>query len=391
MQNKLYVTAKVTECKIAGNNVADLFLSMNIYEDIFYYYRTAKLILFDTNDIIRKFPIVGFEDVNFSYQKEGGGTSINKFKIYKIDKDLKTANRENNNNLIILYLISEEAIRDRMVSICKKFEEPPHSTLQYVITTVMKSNKRIDIEPSTNTLKSVFNFWDGSKSIEFLCRHSEGSFPDYIFFENKDGFVFKPLSKIITLPKKEEFTYKKENTATYIDTDIINLQMFDYFNINEMGLNDAFGNTVYKYKDDYYEWTKFEFDFDTVSPFGGYVGGKNQFVADLKHFNNFILTYQNNEHLAKRFLLLKQMFKYGLIVKIQGNPDRTAGDVFKLNYLPREREKSDLNEMLSGNWLATNINHEITRSGDYIQNIKLVKNGFASCKTTGSLNGAINA
>jgi hypothetical protein len=75
----------------------------------------------------------------------------------------------------------------------------------------MESTKSVNVEPTINSTKYTSNYWSPVQNIMYLADTAinVNGTPDFIFFENRDGFYFISLESLYSNNVFQEFTYDK--------------------------------------------------------------------------------------------------------------------------------------------------------------------------------------
>jgi hypothetical protein len=194
-------------------DIAAQVINIQLYEDLFSPFLSGSLILKESLDLINLFPFIGEEylEMEISTPTLQKNNIKGKFHIYKM------TNREiigDRSMVYQLHFISIEALADLNKKISKSFS----GKVSDIITKFVKdkydgleSNKQIFVEPTLNSTKYVSNFWTPVQNITYLTEQAinQNKTPDYVFFENRDGFYFISLESRYGGALYQEFTYDK--------------------------------------------------------------------------------------------------------------------------------------------------------------------------------------
>ena len=382
-KNTFDIVLKNLSIILKGNgtetNLNGGLITLNIYEDIFSNFLTGKINVVDTHDLQKNFPLIGNENLEITYASSNDDSpKLLNFKIYKLDSDPKVTTSFEHQKIITLYFCSKEMITNSSIAISKKFDGKPNSIVKDLVKNNLKSKKKINTDSVTNKIKYVSNFWKFSKNLNYIYKNSlVNDNPDLLFFENPEGFHFKSLNNLLNKKAKATLEYK-ENLDQKIVKDYYNkMKMNKYFDLLEF----QFGNKIYKYDDENYEFYIEENDFETVSETQNSLGRNLLYDDELKSNHNVQLTYNDEKVVSRRNQIFNALDNYHLILSLKGDSSRTVGQVYDIKFRSFKREELD-NELLSGKWLASNINHQIFSDGTYEQNIKFIKNAFSKADTT---------
>lgn len=364
--------------------LGEVYITINVYEDLFSPFKTGKLIILDTEDLQQLFPLVGGEDLAVNFKSKNDKTakySLQQYKIYKLEKDSKTYENVENRKMLILYFCSPEYLIDLNTSISKKFYNTPSATIQSFITDIYKSKKEFSFDPAPNKVELFANFWKPTDCISYLSKKTNvKSVADFVFYENKFGFNFKSLNILLGEEYSHELITVDGQEVLYGYDSIRQFQFNKYYNLIDAYNNGTLGNTVYGVDATNYQHTKSRFNPITVTKHSTSLGKKVQFDSSLLGYSNTMHTFIGSDTVAIRDQILKAFSNYHLVVKLTGDSTKTVGLVVKINFRQFNKENVEDNTIFSGNWLITNINHVVTRGGKYEQNIKLIKNSFLEYK-----------
>jgi len=193
------VAASIISSTGAVIDVRLILDEINIYEDILSPVITGNIILHDSNDLINKSPITGFEYFSVEFEKPSSSQKYSKiFRIYKLT-DRKRINAQN--EMFVLHFCSEELLINELSRVSKTYQS---KTIDSIVRDIARNYLKIDskkiptsqIHPTVGTHSIVIPNWNPFFAINWLSRmaiHSIYSSPSYVFFEDRDGFHFTPL------------------------------------------------------------------------------------------------------------------------------------------------------------------------------------------------------
>lgn len=188
-------------------------LTVQVYEDIFSPFITGSLIVKESLDLVNLFPFIGEEYVELEIRTP----TLDKNNIKGTFYIYKLSNRELLGDRSVVYqlhFISTEAISDLNKKISKTFTGKVSDLVKTFITDKfdgMESTKEVVVEPTINSTKYTSNFWTPTQNITHLVDTAinVNKTPDYVFFENRDGFYFISLESLYSNNVFQEFTYDK--------------------------------------------------------------------------------------------------------------------------------------------------------------------------------------
>lgn len=189
----------------SAGKVADIRLicdEINLYEDLLSPVITGNIVLHDSNDLINKLPITGFEYVVLEFEKPSSSQKYSKvFRIYKLtDRQRMNAQHES----FILHFCSEESIINESCRVSKTYQ---NKTIDAIVKDIATSYLKIDpkkfpddqIVSTVGTHSVVIPNWHPFFAINWLSRMAMSTSypsPSYVFFEDRDGFHFAPLEQL---------------------------------------------------------------------------------------------------------------------------------------------------------------------------------------------------
>jgi hypothetical protein len=236
-------------------DIAAQVVNIQFYEDLFSPFITGSLILKESLDLINLFPFVGEEylELEVSTPTLDVNNIKGKFYIYKL------TNREMVGDRAVAYqlhFISTEAIVDLNKKPSRVFADKVSKLIEPFIKDNiigLESDKKVFVEETSNNIKYISNFWSPVKNIMYLAEkaRNRNSVPNYVFFENRDGFYFISLESLYSnAALQQEFLYDnysrdftkdgksvKNITEDYKRITSINIPVgFDYINNIQSGM-----------------------------------------------------------------------------------------------------------------------------------------------------------
>jgi hypothetical protein len=201
-------------------NIIKIITGFSYYEDIFSPFVTAVANIFDSGmNLIGTLPIQGGERVVIKIKNIKDEVNEYDLHVWKVYNRQFTRNSQNYN----LALISKEALYNEGVRITEKLSGLPNKIVEDILKNYLGTKKKIDTEiakykinfyPSGKKAHSIIqtimyksvpkiSSFNSSNSSKSKRESSKSSIPTntekasgtagYLFFENKDGFVFKSM------------------------------------------------------------------------------------------------------------------------------------------------------------------------------------------------------
>ena len=395
-----------------GQVITNQVIALEIYEDMFTPFISGVLIVKDSLDLANLFPLVGEESVNIKVYTptftDKDKIINNQFYIYKM------ANREiagERNVVYELYFISKEAIVDLNKKVSRAYEGKISDIATKIITDKpngLETTKTVNIEDTSNAVKYISNYWSPVKNMNYIAdtaANKNGS-AGYLFFENRKGFNFVSTENLYAQPIIQEFIYDAymrdftEDGRSYRNVEeeykrIIEISIpvvFDYAERSMMGMHSSklisYDIVTKKYSVKTFDmldnWDK-KVHLNKFAP----VSDKNirRFNASIitypKYYNNFnnYTDVTNSKTIQQRLSILKQSRNTTVKIVVPGRTDYTVGSkvymkLNKFNPIDSSDSNSDiLDNMFSGNYIISAINHEIDREKHQC-NIELIKDSY---------------
>ena len=191
-------------------NLDNIYVSLDIYENMFSNGLTGTLMIVDTNNLIMNAPITGQEFLSFKIKTPTiDNVSIDFTKhvmtVYKID--LRKAER--GNEVIQLHFCSPELLRNSRTRLSKSYEGNISDIVRKVLEDAKSVNTKKDlfIEDTLGLKKIISPNKNPYALIRDLTTDAiaiNGS-PHFVFFENIDGIHFRTLDSLYNQGSTGEF------------------------------------------------------------------------------------------------------------------------------------------------------------------------------------------
>lgn len=375
-------------------DIAAQVINIQVYEDLFSPFMTGSLIVKESLDLVNLFPFIGEEYLELEIRtptlKENNIKG--KFYIYKM------SNRELLGDRSVIYqlhFISIEAIADVNKKISKTFSGKISDIVKTFVSDKidgMESTKSVNTEPTINSIKYTSNFWTPTQNIMYLVDNAinVNKTPDYVFFENRDGFYFISLETLYSNNVFQEFTYDKYTrddlpgggSVKNVQEDykrIISISMptgYDYIDRIRSGMLASKLITYDSTKKSYStkNYNMFE-RFDKQKHLNKFPINSNKSIFR----NNSLIINEpkafgsqtgfgdvtNTKSIQERTSLLKLAEANKLEITVPGRTDYTVGQKIAvvLNKIEQTTEKDGdtTDRMFSGYYIIAAINHYIDR------------------------------
>ena len=422
--DKLILRSEVTGTSV---NIRALFSRMEIYEDMFSPYMTAKIYMNDGLNIAENLPIRGQETLELSFRTDfDGAASINKtFKIYKIDQQIIDENGRGQQ--YVLHLISEGGY----FNYSEYCGYSVKGTVSDMVGEVFKKHfpeylwkDTLSVQPTTDNFLYVLpRSYTPFKAVTWLARRAicgiGGDYSPFFFYETVEGYRFHSLSAIIDSGQatKDIYYYANKNvnrnpeinegsgikTKGSLPSMYNRLQSLEEKTRFDMVENIGSGivssiltvhdllhkekrNTIFREVDVFENSKKMG-----TSPHYIRVKGSNEFFDKSSctysylpftpytvhtNDNNIIDNTRIEEYFLQRKYMINTMMTQKVVVSIYGDSSKRVGQLMEIS-VPKiaadghlQEEKDDKN--LSGDYMITSICHEMGQK--YMCTVELSRN-----------------
>jgi hypothetical protein len=365
-------------------------LAVHFYEDIFAPFISGSLVVKESLDLINLFPFIGEEylDLQITTPTLEKNPIRGKYYIYKLTDRQLVGDRS---VVYQLHFISVEAVTDLNKKTSRVYADKISNLIEPFIkdkTIGLESEKQVYIEDTLNNTKYISNFWSPTKNIMWLVDSAinKNKTPNYVFFENRDGFYFISLESLYSNQPYQEFVYDKFASESGSNIDIEK----DYKRITSYSIPvaydyiDRINNGMLASKMIAYDVTKKTYSSKNYSMFDRFAQQKhlntypinsdsaifrsNSYIMNMpKYFGNFngFGDVTNAKHIQERLSLLKIAEANKIQITVPGRTDYTVGlKVFvRFNRIEPVTKKDDdiTDKIFSGYYIISAINHSIDR------------------------------
>lgn len=369
-------------------------INVQVYEDLFSPFITGSLILKDSLDLVNLFPFIGEEYLEL----EISTPTLEKYNIKGKYYIYKMSNREMTGDKSVVYqlhFISIEAVVDLNKKISRVFADRVSKLIEPFIkdkTFGLESDKNVFVEDTLNNSKYISNYWTPIQNIMYLVFSAinTNKSPNYIFFENRDGFYFISLESLYTNSVSQNFVYDKYTrddrpgggSARNIEKDykrILDISMptvFDYMDRIRSGMLSSRQISYDVTKKTYtaknynmfqrFEKQKHLNEFPINSDSSTFRSNSKiiNFPKNFGNFNGFgdVTDAKSNQ---ERISLMKLAEANKISITVPGRCDYTVGQKINLDLKriePLSKKDGDTTDkMFSGNYIIAAINHYVDK------------------------------
>jgi len=398
-----------------GQDILNQISGIQIFESLFDPFITGVLIVDDTLDLINLFPLVGEEFLNLDIVtptlntiNDGIKRSITgRFYIYKVTERNYIGDKRLTYKL---HFISFEALVDLNKKLSQPFKGKCSDIAKVLMTSQgLETKKNYYIEPCSNSIKFISNFWSPVKCLNYLSERAINykDSPTYYFFENRNGFNFASLQQLAAAANSSQLFTNDAYTRDFKKTgqNIKNIEE-DYKRVTDVNVPvvydymDRIRNGTYSSRLITHDILTKRYNvksYDSKKTFNREVTlNKNPLTSskNIAFSDSAIMTkplYNNNftgygdvtssNYTQKRISRMNQFKSNSIEITVPGRTDYTVGqkvDLLFYKNVPLRKGESDLehvDKVYSGKYLVSAINHFISRQ-DHECSMELVKDSY---------------
>ena len=389
-------SVQITTAQGFYQDITNQVIGIQVFEDLFSPFITGTLEILDSLDLVNVFPLNGEEylDLKLSTPTLETGNIDQKFYISKMSNRVMAGDRS---TVYTLHFVSVDILTDLNTKISKTFSGKCSDIAKQILTDKINGlniSKKYVIEETKNSTKYISNFWSPVKNLNNLVENSinTNNQSSFVFYEDRYGFNFVSLDTLYDRNIFQEFVYDsyvrdKPNNDGQTTRDVTE----DYKRIREINVPTAFDyidrlrNGMFGSRMFNHDLTTKRFDNKTYNMLDNFARQThlNKFpLASNKasySYNSMIIKvpkYQGNftnfgdstnaSSIQNRISLMAQINANKIEIIVPGRLDYTVGlrigvKLYKIS--PNNKEDTDtIDEMLSGSYLISAINHYINRN-----------------------------
>ena len=252
----------------------------------------------------------------------------------------------------------------------------------------LESTKNVYIEPIVKDTKYISNYWTPAGNIDYLKVHAinqDGS--PYVFFENRDGFIFASLEYLYKVPVEFSFRYDKytmdvEQGRTYTNPNedskrILGIKIHEGYDYLKRLQNGVYGSRQISYDINRQKYSVKDYvlsqdpKITTMNPHFTFPdsvrfneSAQMSYVKNNYNFNEY-KDNTNQGTIQKRKAVMNMSDSNKIHITVPGRCDYTVG--MKVNatlpkIFPIERSETEvIDERFSGDYIIGSIHHFINR------------------------------
>lgn len=391
------------------NQIIDLYINESIYTPFI----TGSITILDTLGIDTALPINGQEFIQINLKTPYTNIPIeNFFYVTKIENKQLTSNHKYTYDLIIA---SVEFLTDLNTRIAQSVQGTTQEILPQLYYN-LKSDKKINFEESVNELRYVSNYWTFNENMNYVCNHSINEIAGvcYMFFENRDGFNFISLEKIIktfidngnkpymTWVSGDKLTYSIGGNHKNIDTEyqsVLNtvaLNSHDYLTYAKSG---AYGSMMFAYDATNQNLLLNVYDSSIKYKNTVQLNSFNCIPDEMPILPDATMLYKSymlntyddvfdttNVSWLQHKLARLAIFKMNrIMIRVWGKTDYTVGKVVRYEHYERSpggngtNQAEILNKFISGNYIIAEIAHHFNfDKKEHTCDLQLIKDSYVA-------------
>lgn len=397
-----------------GYNVVDIrgqARHIDIYEGVNDSFLYGEIIIADGIDLKNTFPIIGEERVLITFNTPTFKPITMDLRVYAVENIQRTDN--NRLTIYTLKVASVEYLTNASKRITKRYKGQISDFIKQIVTDDLGSSKKFDdveatqgiddfLIASANPLAAIDTFRLRSFSPEFKSS-------SYCFYEDREGYHFKTLEKMIKDKKAEATqTGAATNIRSFyyddnIDRTITQVRFRDVLGFNQ--LNDqntidrieagAFNNLVHNFDMFTGEMTEIKYESQINKDIFQQTATKERFGTDpfvekygKEPAQTFLVPFSSereNDNVGEKMghlhSFIEQVAQNLAHMLIYGDSSLMIGDMIAVNYtnpVDKDSKSEEDQEIITRNFLVSHIRHQITVSTRpvYLQSLEMMNSSY---------------
>jgi hypothetical protein len=395
-------------------DITNSVLSIDYFEDILSPCVTMTINVAMSNSLVHGLPIRGGEKVILDLSVATGNFILDGddgMYVYKVSNYVSNGVSEQ----FTLNLVSREGLTNETSRVEKKYQKVPiNEHVTSILRDILRTNKfqSENIEKTSNSYSFIGNqkkpfhilTWLGPKGIpDNTSSGTRGSqakgVAGFLFYENKEGFNFKSIEKLVSATKSQgsvpKYTYNSviEHQSNAANFTILNYNVEKNIDLMKSLRVGMYANKTYFY--DLYE--------NKVDIYGYYL--KDEIKSKLgaqeelsipegfgESFSRILVrtsdrgtldpndiagsSGRDNTDMAKSFSRYNLLFTQSLNMVVPCNINLKAGDVIEAHFPKVDSTKrSTVDEEQSGKYLIKELRHHF-EGGQVVTSLKLIRDSY---------------
>jgi hypothetical protein len=379
-------------------NIVEHVKGLSIFESIFTPGIMVELSIWDTKNIASKLPILAGQKISIQLCTPGRAD----MKYDLIITELKEGDPAPNmrTKSYVLCATSEEVMRNQANQVIKSYNTNISSIIEDIIKSYLTTKKKISTQQTKGIQKIIVQSQQPFDAISMLRKRSisvDNKSSSYVFFENKDGFHFKTLEKLMEGDASDRVFTNDETIRTDITKPIFR-NLINYRQLAQYSAIDRVGSgglqvdlQKFDFKTLTYSRKPWKFNPSDFKNADGQL--KNPDSSELKQYGRSSATNVKVWHdsanpdtflaegLGPRVNATSLYSQGGLLLHVFGDSELSAGQMINVKILENSTatDAPEEHHLLSGKYLITFIHHRIEAEGNnprYTCSIETLKGGY---------------
>ena len=374
-------------------DVSKLVTRVDLFEDIYSHFMTGLIMVNDGVGIRTHLPIMGTESFELSYRTPGFGQPMLKVRMNIVSITKREISKNNSSEVYELKLKSPSYLINEATRVQGAYSGKISDIVKRILVKYLPGSKYI-IQPTKNDYKFTIPNMKITEVMDMLCKHavSEEGDPNYLFYENVGGFIFRSIGDMSKQPTAKKYHNKLASINDGTDKvkqefmKIQDIQIESDFDIEKSisvgalssklithdittkTINTSFFNYITSFNE--FNHINENKRFPSTSKFSKLLDGFNIVLpkSTLNHGEMFDRN-QNYEDFVQSGISTRNMFLNDTVmVRVSGDSRLRAGMVAELS-MPATEPKSGSNDpnyenkYSSGRYLITSIRHHFINMG----------------------------
>ena len=204
-------------CSIAGTDVRNLVFTLEYYESIYSSTASANITLNDAAGFYQNANLKGGEDVSFSFGARSGDSIKMNFKVGSLGDRTRA---KDNQDMYMITCVPQEFIEQNQKEIVRAYKEKKVSemTKDFHDEYVKESNTlKKDLVTNEETEGKQNYFGTGRSPVTAIRwagkegKSSEGKASNYVYYQDRDGYHFRTIDKMLQGSVVQELSYSAQN------------------------------------------------------------------------------------------------------------------------------------------------------------------------------------
>lgn len=386
-------TVKIKALELNGRNIVSAFTSCTIYEDILRNVWSGHIDIIETESVRESMPIIGEEIIVIRFASARPVSGEEDDVIQFLGRITKLKNYREGTAAQRRYRLHFQSIWAE-VNKSKRCRKAYTGTGSDIASKIMKNQMNQELQTVDAAKYSedfVFPNWNPFQCLNFLTTVSvsaQYNDPAYLFYEDRDGYHFTTLSKLMDKEHVDTIQVKmiqgsQDPIADQTITSVITFDpLFDTIETADAGLyggtlitydkvNKSYKEITSTYSETYDEWKHVAkeklTDIRAESPKNRF---QFMFANDTKNPGPYT---QTREWALKGLIRAAQIRGHRVHLFLNRSTDFKIGDLLEWD-LKSTQDTMKPDEILSGNWMITRIRHTFNQT-NYNAHVELIKDG----------------